>query len=219
MRVLVVGGSDQGRQVIDVLQCAGTHEVVGVVDRGLPVGAEVMGHPVLARDDDVAAAARKARADGFIVAIGDNATRESLTRKVRSACPDLEPVTAAHPAAVVASDAVVGSGSILMAGAVIGNGSTVGAGALFGTNSSIDHDCATGDYVSLAPGAVTGGTVRIGSFTAVGVGASIIHGITIGAHTVVGAGAVVLADVPDLVVVYGVPARVDRARAAGEPYL
>jgi len=73
--------------------------------------------------------------------------------------------------------------------------------------------------VSLAPGAHTAGTVRIGRGAALGVGASVIHQVTIGAGTIVGAGAVVLDDLPDLVVAYGVPARAARARAPGQPYL
>ena len=86
-------------------------------------------------------------------------------------------------------------------------------------SSSIDHDCELGDYVSLAPGAHTAGSVRIGRASALGVGVSVIHQVTIGAGTVVGAGAVVLADLPDLVVAHGVPARAARARGPGEAYL
>ena len=61
--------------------------------------------------------------------------------------------------------------------------------------------------------------MRVGRATAIGLGASVIHGVTIGDDTVVGAGAVVLRDVPERVVAYGVPARVARTRQPGEPYL
>jgi sugar O-acyltransferase (sialic acid O-acetyltransferase NeuD family) len=218
-RVLVIGGSDQGRQVIDALSTCDDHEVVGVLDGNLPVGALVSGIAVVGSTADLPACATDAHADGFVVAIGDNATRGDLFERVVATCPDLEPVTAAHAAAVVARDAVVAGGCILLAGSVVGNGSAVGRGVLLGTASSIDHDCTLDDFVSLAPGAHTAGTVRIGQATAVGVGASVIHGLTIGAHTVVGAGAVVLADLPERVVAYGVPAKVARSREPGERYL
>jgi acetyltransferase-like isoleucine patch superfamily enzyme len=55
--------------------------------------------------------------------------------------------------------------------------------------------------------------------TALGVGANVVHGRTIGEHTVVGAGALVLDDVPEKVVAYGVPAAVARSREPNEPYL
>jgi sugar O-acyltransferase (sialic acid O-acetyltransferase NeuD family) len=217
--VLVVGGSDQGRQVIDALATRTDHEVVGVLDGNLAVGTAVAGVPVIGSTADLPACADAAGADGFVVAIGDNATRGELFARVLAASPALEPVSAVHAAAVVARDATVGGGSILLAGSVIGNGSTVGRGVLLGTASSVDHDCVLDDFVSLAPGAHTAGTVRIGRTTALGVGASVIHGVGIGADTVVGAGAVVLDDLPERVVAYGVPAKVARARAPGERYL
>ena len=213
-RVVVVGGSDQGRQTIDVLGAAAVHTVVAVLDPGLSVGSHVCGFPVI---DPAGVGA--VGADAFVVAVGDNAVRAAAIARVRADRPDLALVSAVHPAAVVARDAVVGAGALVMAGAVVSNGCVVGEGVLMGTNASIDHDCRVGDYASLAPGAVTGGNVRIGPFTAVGLGANVIHEVTIGAHTVIGAGAVVLDDVRDHVVAFGVPARVVRARAEGEPYL
>jgi sugar O-acyltransferase (sialic acid O-acetyltransferase NeuD family) len=218
-RVLVIGGSDQGRQVIDALSTSAENEVVGVLDGNLAVGTLVGGVTVVGSTGDLPACADDVGADGFVVAIGDNATRGDLFERVLAAAPTLVPVTARHAAAVVARDAEVGSGSILLAGSVVGNGSTLGWGVLLGTASSVDHDCTVGDFASLAPGAHTAGTVRIGHRTALGVGAAVIHGITVGDDTVVGAGASVLADVPDLVVTYGVPAKVARTRTRGERYL
>jgi acetyltransferase-like isoleucine patch superfamily enzyme len=90
---------------------------------------------------------------------------------------------------------------------------------LLGTKASIDHDGVMGDYASLAPGVTTGGGVTIGTMSAVLLGANVIHGITIGEHTVVGAGALVLRDVPDRVVAYGVPAKVVAPRTESAPYL
>ena len=213
-RVVVVGGSDQGRQTIDVLEAGAAHTVAGVLDPGLAVGSTVCGYPVID-----AAGVEATDANGFVVAVGDNAVRAAAIARVRSERPDLALVSAIHPAAVVARDAVVGAGALLMAGAVVSNGCVVGEGVLMGTNASIDHDASLGDFASLAPGATTGGNVHIGAYTAVLLGANVIHEVTIGAHTVVGAGAVVLDDLGDHVVAYGVPARVVRTRAAGDPYL
>ena len=195
-RIVVVGGSDQGRQTIDVIEAGGVHTVVAVLDPGLTVGSQVGGYPVIdpAGVDAVGA-------DGFVVAVGDNSVRAAAIARVRDDRPDLALVSAIHPTAVIARDAVVGAGALVMAGVVVSNG------------------CVVGDHASLAPGAVTGGNVHIGASTAVGLGANVIHEVTIGAHTVIGAGAVVLDDVPDHVVAFGVPARVVRARAEGEPYL
>ena len=218
-RILVVGGSDQGRQVIDAASTRADHEVVGVLDGNLPIGSTVGGVAVVGSTADLPGCADELRADGFVVAIGDNTMRGDLIERVGAAAPRLECISIVHASAVVARDAVVGGGSILLAGSIVGNGSVVGRGVLLGTASSIDHDCELDDHVSLAPGAHTAGTVRIGRATALGVGASVIHQIRIGADTVVGAGAVVLDHLPDRVVAHGIPAQVSRSRVPGERYL
>jgi sugar O-acyltransferase (sialic acid O-acetyltransferase NeuD family) len=218
-RVIVIGGSDQGRQVIDAVVARGFHTVVGVLDHALPRGANVAGVPVLGTDAELRVCAAEVNADQFVVAIGDNATRGRILERESAASAPIAPATIVHPGAVVAHDATLGAGSILLAGAVVSNGCTVGRGVLLGTNSSIDHDCTVEDHASLGPGATTGGTVRIGRATAVGLGANVVHGITIGVDSVVGAGALVLDDIPDRVVAYGIPARVARNREPDEPYL
>jgi sugar O-acyltransferase (sialic acid O-acetyltransferase NeuD family) len=218
-RVIVIGGADQGRQVIDAILARGFHMVVGVLDHALARGETVVGVPVLGTDAELRVAAAEVNADRFVVAIGDNATRGRILERERAATPHVAPVSIVHPAAVVAHDATLGAGSILLAGAVVSNGCTLGSGVLLGTNSSVDHDGYVEDHASLGPGATTGGTVRIGRATAIGLGANVVHGVTIGNDTVIGAGALVLHDVPALVVAYGVPAAVARSREAGEPYL
>lgn len=218
-RVLVIGGSDQGRQAIDVLEAAGSYEVVGICDRAIPRGTDVVGYPVVARDDEVAQAAAATDAEGFLVAIGDNAARGHVVEATRAACPGLVLVSAIHPTATISPRAQLGPGTIVMAHAVVSNGCRLGTGVLVGTKASLDHDCVVGDYASLAPNVTTGGRVQVGEYSALLLSASVINGVTIGAHTVVGAAALVRQDLPDRVVAYGVPARVARPRAEGEPYL
>ncbi len=59
-------------------------------------------------------------------------------------------------------------------------------------------------------GATLGGRVVVGRETWIGIGACVREGIRIGARVMVGAGAVVLRDIPDETVAYGVPARAIR---------
>jgi sugar O-acyltransferase (sialic acid O-acetyltransferase NeuD family) len=217
--VLVIGGSQQGRQSIDALESAAEHEVVGVLDSRFSVGTDVVGYPVVGPPEELPSCARSTGAHGFLVAVGDNFTRGALFAAARVACPDLEPMSAVHSRALISPSAGVGPGVTVLAGAVVSNGCQVGAGALLGINSSLDHDGDLGAFASLGPGATTGGCVSIGSFTAVGLGANVIHGMTIGDHTVIGAGALVLEDVPASVVAFGAPARVVRRRDDEEPYL
>ena len=218
-RVIVIGASGQGRQAIDIVEEVGGMDIVGVLDQRAHDGDRVAGYPVLGSDDELAAYAESSRSSAFVVAIGDNWARHSVLTREMMRCPQLEPLTVVHPSAVVARSADIGPGSIIMAGVVVSNGCRVGTGALLGTRSSLDHDSVLGDGASLAPGVTTGGGVRIGMRAAIGLGANVIHGVAIGEDTVVGAGALVVDDLPDTVVAYGVPAKVARRRDRDEPYL
>ena len=217
--ILVVGGGDQGRQVIDAIEHGGQARVAGVLDDALSPGTIVGGHRVFDSTAGLATCAARAGATAYAVAIGDNFKRASVVERLDDERAHLALATVVHPMASVAHDAVVGEGSIVLAGAVVSNACILGRGVLLGSNSSVDHEGLLGDFASLAPGATVAGTVQIGARTALGVGANVVHRVSIGADSVVGAGALALDDIPDRVVAYGVPARVIRTRETGEAYL
>ena len=97
-------------------------------------------------------------------------------------------------------------------GRIVQTGSQIGDNVVLNTGASVDHDCDIRDGVQLAPGVVLGGRVRIDSLSFVGIGATIINRIVVGRNCLIGAGAVVVRDIPDHSVAYGVPARVIRQR-------
>ncbi len=219
MDIIVVGASGQAKVILDIVEREGAHHIVGVVSHDAVIGDRFLGYPVLGRDSDLVSLVIEGKANGALMAIGDNWVRGRLVESFRQAAPDLRFATAIHPTAVIGRDVIVGEGTVIMAGAVINGPTRVGRHCAILARSSVDHDSVLGDFSSLAPGVSQGGGVTLGDYAAIGIGASVRHGIRVGAHTVVGAGAAVVTDLPDLVVAYGVPARVARSREAGERYL
>src|SRR5256885_10981839 len=141
-----------------------------------------------------------------IVAFGDNMRRLAVGELLEER--GFELITAIHPSAVIAQDALVGPGSVVAAGAVVGPGTEIGRYAILNTAATVDHDCTIADGAHIGPGAHIAGHVQVGRCAWIGIGVTIIDRKRIGARSIVGAGAVVIEDVPDRVLVAGVPAKI-----------
>ena len=202
MRLLVVGAGGHAKVVVDAARVAG-FEIAGVI--GSPGGrTELLGIPVT---QDVG----EATADGFIVAIGDNARRATVFAEYLER--GLSPVAVVHPSAVIADGVEVGAGTLVAAGVIVNVDAVIGRDAILNTGCTIDHDCVVGDHSLVGPGASMCGESRVGDGVLVGAGASITPTRSVGAWSVVGAGAAVVRDIPDRSVAAGVPARIIRAEA------
>jgi sugar O-acyltransferase (sialic acid O-acetyltransferase NeuD family) len=219
MRLLIVGASGHARVAVDVARRQGSWTVVGLLDGTREPGPAFGGLRVLGGDPDLAGVARDTEADALFIAVGDNFARQRAAQAAARLVPRLPFATLIHPGAWIGEQARIGEGVLICAGAVIGPMATVGAHAIVNTLASLDHDATLNEFASLAPHAAVGGGAEIGVCTAIGIGAAVVHRARIGSHTVVGAGAAVIGDLPDAVVALGVPAKVWRARAAGESYL
>ena len=185
--------------------------VVALVDNRL-LSSPIAGVPVLAGaaglDDWLDARSREAQADlYFSIAVGGARGQDRqqlftdlLNRKLR-------PMTIVHSRAFVASNAVLGLGSQILAQSAVAAEATLGRSVIVNTAASVDHECVIHDYAHLAPGARLGGEVEVGPGAFIGMGALVLPRIKIGAFAIVGAGAVVTRDVPDGAIVVGSPAR------------
>jgi len=138
--------------------------------------------------------------------ITDTRPRQRLYQMARDA--GFQIASAVHPHSTISISVRLGAGVTIMAGTVINACTTLGDNVIVNTGAVIEHDCLIADHVHIAPGAILAGNVCVGEGANVGMGACIRQGLKIGRHAVVGAGAMVVRDVPDDVVVAGVPARI-----------
>ena len=204
MRLLVVGAGGHAKVVIDAARAAGS-EIAGIV--GVPGDPpEILGHPVTASAEDV-------EADGFVIAVGDNAMRARLF--VDYAATGLAPAVVVHPSVIVGADVELGGGTFCAAGVIINTGARIGEDVILNTGCSIDHDCTIGAHSHVGPQTALCGGVNLGEGVLLGVGACASPGASVGAWSVVGAGAAVVGELPGRAVCVGVPARV--VRSMGEP--
>jgi sugar O-acyltransferase (sialic acid O-acetyltransferase NeuD family) len=217
--LLVIGASGHAHALLALLHRHGGFKTIGLIDSFQVAGYQIHGLPILGSEADVHHVCERQGARHLLVAIGDNFQRQAMTHRLRVQIPDAVFPSLVDPSAVVAADAKLGRGVVVMAQSHVGAGCVLEEGALLNTQSSLDHDSLLGPFASLAPGAITGGRARIGAGSFIGMGARLIQEVKVGCNTVVGAGSLVLADLPKDVLAYGTPARVVRSRQPDEPYL
>jgi len=209
--VIGFGAGGHAKVVIEILRLVSEFEVVGLLDPNAELHAtDVLGVPVLGDDSLAATLAARGIRHAF-VGVGSSAST-CLRRRVfdRARGLGFHIISAVHPSAVVSPSAVVGAGATIMAGAVVNAAAIFGVDVTVNTGALVEHDCRLGDHVHVATGARLAGGVTVADGAHVGIGATIRQGVSIGSRSVVGAGAVVIDDVPERVVVVGVPARVLR---------
>ena len=218
-KIFVIGSSGHAKVVIDIIEKEGKHQIVGLLSRDQAAGEFVYGYEILGKEANLPDILKTHPAEGFVIAVGDNATRAKVANFFAENHPQLEAVSAIHPTAIIGKDVNIGTGTVLMAGVVINPSTRIGKNCIINTSASIDHDNVIGDFTSIAPSVTTGGDCQIGEFCAIGIGATLLHGIQIGEQTVIGAKALVNKDIPSYSVAYGTPTKVIRKREAGERYL
>ena len=209
--VVGLGAGGHAKVVIEILRFSHAIEVMGLLDPKRALwDSKVLGILVLGDDDMLAALRDQGGRHAFVGlgSIGDARPRTALYAKARD--HGFEIVSAVHPEATVSPSAEVGHGPTIMAAAVINAEARLGDNVIVNTGALVEHDCVLADHVHIATGARLASEVQVGEGAHVGVGASVRQGIQIGERAIVGAGAVVVADVPDGIVVVGVPARVLR---------
>lgn len=218
-QVLIVGAGGHAHAILALIERHGGYVPVGMVDLNTAVEGSAYGLPVLGGESVSLDLCKRKGITNIIVAIGDNYRRQAAMRRLKHQCPESFFPPLIDPSATVAHDAKLSQGVLVMANAHVGAGAVLGAGVLINSASSLDHDSTMEPFSSLAPGVVTGGGIRIGERSSIGLGASLIHRVSVGEDTVVGAGSLVLRDIPPEVVAYGSPARVIRSRQPDELYL
>lgn len=124
--------------------------------------------------------------------------------------------TLVHPTASVSRTTSVGEGTSLNIGNIVAGFTTLGQHVHVNRGVNIGHHTVIENYVTVGPGVNIAGNCLIGSHTFIGIGATVVDGIKIGSHCVIGAGSVVTKDLPDRVMVLGVPARVVKEGIEGK---
>jgi UDP-N-acetylbacillosamine N-acetyltransferase len=208
-KLVLWGASSHAIVIADIIRLRGDYEIVGFLDDiGLQRhNTEFCGATILGGREQLHTL-KDQNVHHLLMAFGNNRGRLRLSQLARAKGYAL--ATAIHPMTAIAADAQVGEGTVIMAGAVVNSGARIGENAIINTLAAVEHECVIQDGVHVSAGVRLGGKVTVGQATTIEIGATVGARVIIGADSVIGAGAVVLKDIPDGVLAYGIPARVIR---------
>jgi sugar O-acyltransferase (sialic acid O-acetyltransferase NeuD family) len=200
--ILIYGAGGHAKSVMEIVLQRDEYAIAGIVDDDIRLhGKQVLGIPVLGTrfllqglvDRKVILAANGV---GGILDITTRVRVFELLERSGFTFPKLT-----HPRATIEPSAKVEEGVQVFANAYVGSEAILQARCMINTNAVISHDCEVGMYTHIAPGALLAGHVRIGERTLIGMGVTTAIGVKIGSGVRIGNGAIVLADVPDKMII------------------
>lgn len=207
-RLVIVGAGGFGRELLDVLRDADPNgevwQFAGFVANDTPPPGllDRIDATWLGSDEEFLA---RPSADHFVIGIGDPGVRSRVAGLYEGA--GLVTATLVHPTASIGRDVELGAGTVLCAQSSVTTNVRIGRHVHVDRVTTVGHDCVIEDFVTMHPGVVVSGNVRIGTRARLGTTSCILPNLTLGSDVSVGAGAVVTRSVPDGQTVVGVPAR------------
>ena len=196
-RLIIIGAGGHGKVIADAALKNGYTNICCVDDHAT---GDVMGFPIIGTTADV-----ECLNDGntdFVIGIGNNAIRKTIAE-----IHNVNWVSIVHPSAQIGFDAEIGKGTVVMANAVVNVCAKIGEHCIINTGAIVEHDNVIENYAHISPNVALGGTVRIGSLTHVGIGATVKNNTEICSDCTIGAGAVVIKSIKEPGTYVGVPIR------------
>lgn len=206
--MLIIGAKGFAKEVLEVLHQNNLSENLAFYDDvNTDIGDFLYDKfPILKSNKD-AADYFKTKDNRFTIGIGNPILRKKIHDKFTLLGGVF--TSTISPKAVIGSFGnAIGQGSNIMTGTVITNDISIGLGTLINLNCTIGHDSVIGDFVEMSPGVHISGNCVIGEYSVFGTNATVLPKITIGKNVIVGAGSVVTKDLPDNVLVVGIPAKI-----------
>lgn len=215
--LILLGAGDHARDILAIAaDCAAAggfdYEFIGCLvdpEYGAP-GTVIDGLPILGEPSWLE---RRAADVHAFCAVGSSSLRLRFSRLC--SLYGVHSATIVHPSAYVGPDVHLGEGVMVAARCVLTRRITVGDHTQINVGCTLTHGNRLADLVTLSPGIQLAGNVTIDTGCFIGIGASVIQRRRLGAWSTVGAGTTVIHDVPANATVVGTPGRTIKMKAAG----
>lgn len=177
--ILLIGGGGHCHSVIDVIEQQGSYQIRGIVDVKARVGTQVLGHPVVGCDTDLATL--RQQCSNAVITVGhieNNHLRVKLYSLVRQLGFDLPIIIS--PLAYVSPHARIQDGTVVLHQALVNAGAQVGLNGIINSKALIEHDVIVGNHCHISTAAVLNGGVFVDDNSFVGSNSVVIQGAKVG---------------------------------------
>lgn len=207
--MIILGTKGHAKEILDLLLCANYKSQIYFYD---DINDEFrdnlfVTYPVLRSEDEVKKLFPKEF--DFTLGIGNPFLRKKLYFKFLKLGGKFKS-TYSNLAVISNLNCSIADGVNILHQAIVANNVKIGRGTLIYYNALITHDVEIGDFCEISPSAILLGNCKIGNQTHVATNATILPNIKIGNKVIVAAGSVVTQDLPDKVMVAGVPAKIKK---------
>jgi UDP-N-acetylbacillosamine N-acetyltransferase len=205
-KIFIWGAGGHGRVLLNIFRERKKYQVIGFIDNDPKLKNMIIDGVKVIGDETVLPLLLKRGVKAGIVGIGDNQKRRQIAHHIKERGFSL--INAIGTKSIIVPNVLIGEDVTIWAGTIINAYAKIGDNTIINCGAIVEHECIIGNGAHIGPGAKLAGRVKIGENAFVGIGATVIEGRQIGKNSIIGAGAVVLSDIPDNVVVGGVPAKI-----------
>ncbi|OGK21875.1 hypothetical protein A3C23_00825 [Candidatus Roizmanbacteria bacterium RIFCSPHIGHO2_02_FULL_37_13b] len=181
-KLVIIGHGDQGEIVKYLVMKSKKYHLLGFIDDEKKTDC-------LGRITDIPLLINKAGNFTVFIAIANNLVRSKIYLKLKKM--DINCINIIHPCSIIEENVVLGNNVFIGANTIININSKIDDGVYINTGCIIEHDNSIGSFSHLAPRVVTGGGVKIGDNSFIGLGSCLRNHINLGKNTFVAMGSIV----------------------------
>lgn len=207
-KILIYGASTGAKQIIEIIKSSGKYNIIGIVDDNKDFCGKSVGSFIVLGDFVWLRKHFEEKPDFCVIISSHSTNREKIFRKIKDNIPDIKMPPIIDSRAVLLSGVKVGESSLIEAGVILGHEVEIGKNVILNLGAKVSHNCIIGDHSHIAIGASISAAVIIGKNVFIGAGVAVNPAVTIGRNSVISPGSAVLHDIPENVVVSGVPGKI-----------
>lgn len=188
--LLLIGSGGHTKSCIDVIENSKRFKIVGLIGLQHEIKNKVGNYEVIGVDSDLKILSKTIKY--ALITIGQIKTfKKKMDLFIKAKNHGYELPTIISPFAYVASDVLIGEGTIIMHGVIINSGSKIGKNCIINTRSLIEHEVDIEDHCHVSTGTILNGQVKVKSKSFIGSGAIIRENIIIEEESFIGMGKII----------------------------